>query len=343
MENHISRIRSKLARAAAVPSLLESGGRRHLFRLNPPLSEEDVAWFEESREVTLPEAYRRFVLELGDGGAGPGLRMVPLHEAHDWDDLPHGFLATPSGLAPGTAHTRDWHDYPELRQGTLAVADLDCEYITQLVVTGPARGRLVNVNLAGWTRPVFAEDPDFLSWYERWLDELLAGWGVSLFGNKIPGDEPVLVDVLAHDPSADRRARAARSLISLPSIGQAGADVLAASIRDQDPAVRAAALLTAGAKRVAACEAPAREALTDPVADVRVQALLALHRLEPADLADRVRERLGDEEPAVARQAIYALKELGGLTAGDLEPLTTHPNPDLRNTAIRALRAAVDG
>ena len=58
--------------------------------------------------------------------------------------------------------------------GTITVVYRGCSDLTLLVVTGPGRGRLVEVNSDGFFPPRFHADSDFLSWYERWLDFVLA-------------------------------------------------------------------------------------------------------------------------------------------------------------------------
>jgi hypothetical protein len=62
--------------------------------------------------------------------------------------------------------------YSERYQGTIAVCRHGCSYFTVLVVSGPARGRIVDVSLDDLP-PVFARDLDFLAWYDRGLDEVL--------------------------------------------------------------------------------------------------------------------------------------------------------------------------
>ena len=53
---------------------------RHI-HLNPCLGEHEVESFEAQYNISLPEAYRRFLLEVGDGGAGPPYYgLVPLAE-----------------------------------------------------------------------------------------------------------------------------------------------------------------------------------------------------------------------------------------------------------------------
>ena len=51
--------------------------------------------------------------------------------------------------------------------GTLNIASHGCSLVTRLVVTGPARGRLLNLDCEGPAGPYVVEDADFLAWYER--------------------------------------------------------------------------------------------------------------------------------------------------------------------------------
>jgi hypothetical protein len=54
------------------------GANGHHFTLNPPLVETEVLAFERQHVITLPAAYRRFLIELGNGGAGPYYGVNPL-------------------------------------------------------------------------------------------------------------------------------------------------------------------------------------------------------------------------------------------------------------------------
>ena len=42
------------------------------FKLNPKLSKSEVVEFEQCARVHLPDDYRRFLTEVGNGGFGPG-------------------------------------------------------------------------------------------------------------------------------------------------------------------------------------------------------------------------------------------------------------------------------
>jgi len=88
--------------------------------------------------------------------------------------------------------------------------------------------------------PYVLEDADFLAWYERWLDEAVAGYDVGFFGERLPLQEPELLTVLTEDPSPERRARAGESLLMLPTTSDTAWDALVGSMTDDpDPTVRA--------------------------------------------------------------------------------------------------------
>ncbi|MEV4973670.1 HEAT repeat domain-containing protein [Streptomyces scopuliridis] len=331
-DERLARIARRLAEAAKRPDALGAfGAESHGYRLNPPLPESRVAAFEAEHGIVLPEGYRRFVTDVGDGGAGPAYGLLSLADTYDTvSDSFAGHLREPSPFVPDTLYGYDWwdgfwgpDDRPDPLQGTLAIVHHGCTSYTQLVVTGPGRGRLVNVDLNGVPAPYVLEDPDFLAWYERWLDELLAGYRVTWFGEKIPGDEAALLRILAGDPAPQRRARAARSLGFLPLITATAAGALASAAADADPLVRRAALEVAWRSGTAAVEPAARLALTDPDASVRAEAISVLRALGTADAAERARPLLGDPDPEVAWRAMRAMADSGRLSAADLAPLIT--------------------
>jgi hypothetical protein len=63
---------------AADPGLDRFGASRHRHRLGRRLSKGSVTSFESAHGVPLPEAYRSFLLDVGNGGAGPHYGLFPL-------------------------------------------------------------------------------------------------------------------------------------------------------------------------------------------------------------------------------------------------------------------------
>jgi hypothetical protein len=184
----LDRVAAKLADAARRPGEpVMFGASAHRFRLGPPLADTEVAAFERAHGVSLPADYRAFITTVGHGGSGRWGGAGPhygLHPLQDWADSLWGgpttnTLATPFPAEPGHRY-QDWpaevapgYD-DEPYTGTLTLSDQGCGYMSILVVSGPARGRVADTTEEP-TGPTFTSDADFLAWYERWLDAVLAG------------------------------------------------------------------------------------------------------------------------------------------------------------------------
>jgi hypothetical protein len=317
----LERIAGKLAEARASAVVLTAFGvTHHKFELNAPAPEVTVAKFEERHEIVLPPPYRMFVTELGNGGAGPGYRMRRLVDSCGAGQCRRGHLAEPSPYLPGPRYFGDWEQRYEdppgadrnFLRGTLRIADHGCSLFTQLIVTGPARGRLFNLDGEGPVGPYVVEDADFLAWYERWLDEAVAGYDVGWFGERLPLHEPELIAALIDDPSPQRRARAGESLLQLPVVTDVAWTALVQTLAtDEEPAVRAQLwhLLrwqTRDRRRrldnaVTIAEGVAQHARTQTPPDLG--ALAVLRRLTFAD----VMPELVNQDLERRRRAAYAL------------------------------------
>jgi SMI1 / KNR4 family (SUKH-1) len=172
------------------------GAESHGMRVNPPLSPEAVAAVEARLGVVLPEEYRAFITRIGDGGAGPAYGMFSLEQAlratevHRVPDL----LAQPfrhvEAYDPET--DPEWNAFWDRvdeggvseeeqdlfgvreQRGALMLCHEGCGYMHMLVVTGPARGTMwMDGRCSDYGFSPF--NVTFLEWYERWLDDVLAG------------------------------------------------------------------------------------------------------------------------------------------------------------------------
>jgi tetratricopeptide (TPR) repeat protein len=77
-----------LAELAVIdPERTAFGSRGHDYALNARAREAEVEAFETKWGRRLPEDYRRFLIELGNGGAGPGYGLFPLGRAHSGHDI----------------------------------------------------------------------------------------------------------------------------------------------------------------------------------------------------------------------------------------------------------------
>lgn len=85
------------------------GAASHDYQLSPRLSAAELAAVEAQFGVTLPEDYRRFLLEVGAGGAGPAYGVFPLVQtAGTWGWEGDGGRLT-GDLRTPFPHTAAWN------------------------------------------------------------------------------------------------------------------------------------------------------------------------------------------------------------------------------------------
>ena len=188
------------------------GSRIHGYRLNPPLPVPVIEAFEERHGVSLPEDYRRFLTEVGDGGAGPSYGVLPFgkdDDGRDWEggglvgdlskpfphatawNLPESFWDGEPDPPPGTpleeedrlmeAWDRELEAHywdPALMDGAVPICHLGCALHQWLVITGEPRGHVWNDFRADrrGISPVVGETGEpmtFAAWYMTWLDASL--------------------------------------------------------------------------------------------------------------------------------------------------------------------------
>ena len=97
------------------------GSGSHDYKLNPPLPVSVIEAFEGRHGVSLPEDYRLFITEIGDGGAGPYYGLLPFgkdDDDRDWEG--GGLVGDPvAGRSrtrpPGTSRTRSGTASPTRR------------------------------------------------------------------------------------------------------------------------------------------------------------------------------------------------------------------------------------
>jgi len=189
------------------------GASTHRYELLPPISRVELDAFEATHNIRLPEGYRRFLLEIGNGGAGPHYGLFPLgmwdgtgsglepwgefgagvlsdefpHSAH-WN-LPAERFAAPEfsdDEAEDAWQTALDDEYwnPALTAGSFPIAHQGCAYRNVLVVTGPARG-LVWLDGRASDQGIGPEErpeqlgPTFEDWYLGWLENSLCARGAS--------------------------------------------------------------------------------------------------------------------------------------------------------------------
>lgn len=185
------------------------GASSHGYKLNPPLPVAVIEAFEERHGVSLPEGYRHFITEIGDGGAGPYYGILPFGKDDDgraWEggglvgdprkpfphkaawNLPDSFWDGEPDWPPDTpveeqdrlmeAWDRELEQHywnPAIMDGAIPICHKGCALRQWLVIHGEQRGfvwddlRVDNAGIA----PALDESGGpltFADWYMAWLD-----------------------------------------------------------------------------------------------------------------------------------------------------------------------------
>jgi hypothetical protein len=229
------------------------GAEHHRYRLTPPLTENEVAWIEQTCGIRLPEDYRAFLTEVGDGsnramdvgGAGPGYGLFSVQTA----EARRAVLSQPFPLSHSVLGVVElkkddpyWSDaYAQNKNGNFPLAHYGCDIYAKLVVTGAAAGTVWVIDHAVGDMAHYADysryhlavggrtlnggtsvgrgPHSFLDWYEDWLDANLE-WGRAGFpergeGEEVPTDLAYLPGARIIEPEQEPTA-----VPSCPSCGQ---------------------------------------------------------------------------------------------------------------------------
>lgn len=142
------------ARRAELGPLLIALGQYVSEDLRPHLTEKSVSEFEATHSLGLPADYRAFLLEIGNGGPGPGYGMSELRAP-----FPQTDLAPQAPLLSKEVNR------------LVQIAGLGCGMHWCLVVDGQDAGNVWYYDEDGFA----PSEPrcGFLDWYEGWLMETL--------------------------------------------------------------------------------------------------------------------------------------------------------------------------
>ncbi|WPC40108.1 SMI1/KNR4 family protein [Clostridium sp. JS66] len=172
------------------------GSRKHQYKLNPIISEEEVKNFEKEHQITLPEEYRFFLTKIGNGGAGPDYGIFPLEDIMEnekycmckkafidvgladamWDYAMGDEEIDPKMLDSKMLEelSKDNDTYDTVLRGVKLIGSKGCTYSNLCIINGIGRGQIVYMdwNVEPELRPFFTR-LTFMEWYEKWLTEIL--------------------------------------------------------------------------------------------------------------------------------------------------------------------------
>jgi len=210
--NKLGRIREKLQRLRTLDVSLEQfGTRSHKYQLGTPLAEAELQHYEQQHGAALPYEYRRFLMEVGHGGAGPFYGLFSL-DSQDPEfinmfggDLRKPFPWTSSfnpdewerGLSIGDLEGVEWDKDGKyvgmFLPGALYLCPYGCAIRIFLIVRGPCEGEVWRDSQAT-AEGIFPEVDEhgnrlgFLDWYEQWLDKSLQSVTAGAGGPSPNGD-----------------------------------------------------------------------------------------------------------------------------------------------------------
>lgn len=266
----ILRIREKLKTGQELDRKFEVfGAKSHRYKIGNPVAEAVIEKFEEKYEVILPSCYRSFVLQIGNGGpgeygsgAGPFYGIFPFGEGVH--EIVEGeFRLDQAGFLDPGMTDENWNsvvkrlrddsisdeeyeaELARIYSGVLPIGSQGCTYCHALILSGPFRGRVVNVDL-GLQRPRFCFENNFLDWYERWLDEVIAGTLISdnptWFGYTMGGNDVEVMAAFDQAKSVEERVEALKGLAKLSEATTTSCETLLALCESEQSKIRHLAL-----------------------------------------------------------------------------------------------------
>lgn len=197
IQTQLTRIDDKLEQLRIQDSTFQIfGAFHHQYQLNTIQTEAEITAFEQKYQILLPADYRAFLLQIGDGGAGPyyGLERLAdgIYESLDDKNEEFGLV----NISADFRFTESWNLLPAEEEveneideeaiydakwadGMLRISNYGCGISINLVVQGNSYGEIWvddRFNDAGIYPDHYFNNSDrlhFLDWYELWLDQSL--------------------------------------------------------------------------------------------------------------------------------------------------------------------------
>ncbi|KQO18789.1 SMI1/KNR4 family protein [Paenibacillus sp. Leaf72] len=353
IHNQLERIKRKLKDAAKVDANHQLfGANSHQYRLHEPLGLEELREFEQKHGIVLPAEYAAFLTNIGNGGAGPYYGIHPLGEKQS---IELGRMDKPSSIRPELTKEQWKADYPALHddsnisdeqyeeeqakafQGLLNIGEQGCTYETMLMITGEHRGKVVYIDL-DYQKPVVTFEANFLDWYERWLDEIIAGYETSWFGMRRGGDERELTELYQSTLDESVKLEALNGMFKLKNITAETIAFLVSQYESSSNEVSQLCLQILAKKNFAEAARLIHEELTSSSAENRLCAIQAIHWYMPKG-DQQFNEELISMLPAAAdaetfRFICYILHAAEVEMLPMLLPFFTYPDVEIRVHAV---------
>jgi len=201
----------------------------------------------------------------------------------------------------------------------------------------------VNLDLDGRSSQ-FAFESNFLEWYERWLDEIIAGYllqdRAGSFGYTMGGDDEHLMRVFADADDHKTRLDALKCLAKLITATEESCGKLLELCCEGDAEIRRLALRMLTKLAYPMAREPLRTHIlgNDDDCLAACQSIKWYARKEAKEWVDPLRNRLPTvNTPETFQFVSYLLAESGVDFSEDFRPFCTHKNEEIRRTVFYSL------
>ena len=190
--NRVNEIKEKFQKLKSLDKDFKIfGAHFHEYGFNPTLSETQIKEFEKNHSIKIPEEYRLYLENIGDGKAGPfyGIYELNYNDGNS-SDLSKPFPCTqkepfkmmdaydtiPENLSDDEYNEFLNNIYGQATNGLIFLATEGCGMYSVLVVNGEEYGNVWYYDLANdagifpLVNPKTKKPMRFFEWLEIWLD-----------------------------------------------------------------------------------------------------------------------------------------------------------------------------
>lgn len=222
MDEQIQRIKDKLHLAKCFDKdFKQYKAEEHKYLMNDCLNDSDLNNFEQQYNIKLPDQYKKFITNIGNGGCGPFGGLYPLQK--------FSFIVKPQIVASDSiVFQKKWKEAYKnggincldiLMRGFIPIGNQQGGNIFTLLCIN---GEYINkVFYFDWDRelPFFmCFENSFLDWYERWLDEVIKGYDTTWFAWERGGDDIYLMGLYHSNESEDIKKESLRGMFKLKKL-----------------------------------------------------------------------------------------------------------------------------
>lgn len=199
------RIKIKLRLAKSTDLFLEMfGATSHQYFVDKPIKRRKVEKFEKTYNISLPEGYKTFLTEIGNGGleykksvvgnsaAGPDYGIFKLGHPLQFMSKPALKYLEKEPFFNESTTEEEWEKiYDEMPEdisnkdyekeiakaysGILGIGYSGCSGSMSIILNGKNKGRIIQTYDEIEYCPHFFKEANFLDWYESWLDSIISG------------------------------------------------------------------------------------------------------------------------------------------------------------------------